>query len=204
MPNADDLPGAVPCHDLVLDPAVCEALLDYAVIVTDPDGIVRSWSEGAETIFRYTAQEMVGRPLAAIFTPEDQASAQPAAELRTAANKGRCEDERWHLRKGGERIWLTGTVRALRDSNGTLTGFVKIAREITTKKFAELERDAHLEREQEARTEAERQWSRFEQMFANLPAAVGLIRLPDQVYTFANRTLRDWTGDPNLNGQAIA
>lgn len=204
MPNADDLPGAVPCQDATLDLAVCEALLDYAVIVMTPDGIVRSWSEGAEIVFRYTAREMVGRPLAVLFTPEDQSSGQPAAELSTAARAGRSDDERWHMRKGGERIWATGTVRALRDAGGTITGFVKIAREVTTKKFAELERDAQMEREQEARTEAERQWSRLEQIFANVPAAIGLIRLPDQVYLFANRTLREWAGDPGLNGQTIA
>ena len=204
MPNMHDLPGTVPCQDASLDPAVCAALLDYAVIVMSPDGIVRSWSEGAETIFRYTASEIVGRPLATVFTPEDQATGQPAAELRTAAARGRSDDERWHMRKGGERIWATGTVRSLRDPDGHLTGFVKLAREVTTKKFAELERDAQIEREQQARAEAERQWSRFEQIFANVPAAIGLIRLPDQVYLFANRTLREWAGDRHLTGRSVA
>lgn len=156
MHNISDAIVSVPCGDKRLDPAVCAALLDYALIVMAADGTVRSWSDGAEVIFGYTASEIAGCPLAMLFTPEDQAQGAPAAELATAARRGRAEDERWHMRKGGSRIWVTGTVRALRGGNGEVTGFVKLAREVTTKKFAELSREAQMEREKEARSELER------------------------------------------------
>src|SRR5215831_10898269 len=139
-----------------LDGALSGALHDYALIIMAADGTVQGWSEGAETIFGYTASEMAGRPLAMLFTPEDQAQGAPAEELATAAREGRAEDERWHMRKGGNRIWLTGTVRALRDDHGEVTGFVKLAREVTTKKFAELSREAQMDREKQARAELER------------------------------------------------
>jgi PAS domain S-box-containing protein len=139
-----------------LDRALCAALQDYAVIIMAADGTVQSWSGGAETIFGYTASEMVGRPLAVLFTPEDRGLGAPAGELATAAREGRAEDERWHMRKGGNRIWVTGTVRALRDDNSEVSGFVKLAREVTTKKFAELTREAQMEREQQAPVELER------------------------------------------------
>src|SRR5215472_15162264 len=113
---------------------------DYAMIIMTADGTVQHWSEGAETVFGYTASEMAGRPLALLFTPEDQTQGAPAEELATAVRQGRAEDERWHMRKGGNRIWMTGTVRALRNGHGDVTGFVKLAREVTTKKFAELSR----------------------------------------------------------------
>jgi PAS domain S-box-containing protein len=146
----------VPCKDPRLDPAVCVALQDYALIIMGADGTVQSWSEGAETIFGYTTSEVAGCPVAMLFSPEDQARGAPAGELATAAREGRAEDERWHVRKGGTRIWLTGTVRALRDDNGEVRGFVKLAREVTTKKFAEIGREAKMQRVQQARAELER------------------------------------------------
>ena len=139
MPNTSDLFASMPWKDERLDQAVCKALQDYAVIITAADGTVQSWSEGAEIIFGYGASEMAGHSLAVLFTPEDQAQDAPARELATAARNGRAEDERWRMRKDGNRIWVTGTVHAMRDDAGQVTGFVKIAREVTTKKFAELE-----------------------------------------------------------------
>jgi PAS domain S-box-containing protein len=139
-----------------LDGALSAALQDYALIIMAANGSVQGWSEGAETVFGYTASEMAGRPLALLFTPEDQAQGAPAEELSTAARLGRAEDERWHMRKGGSRIWVTGTVRAIRDDSGEVTGFVKLAREVTTKKFAEMGREAQMQRDQQARAELER------------------------------------------------
>jgi PAS domain S-box-containing protein len=174
------------------------------VIIMAADGTVRRWSDGAETIFKYTASEMIGHPLKMLFTAEDQAQGAPSEELASAARSGFSEDERWHVRKGGGYIWLTGIVHALRTADGEISGFVKIAREVTTKKYAELEREAQIEREQQARAEAERQWNRFEQIFANLPAGIGLLRMPDQVYLFANRALREWSGNQQLAGRTVA
>src|SRR5215469_8386649 len=156
MQKAGDPIAGLAFPDAKLGQAVCSAMQDYAMIIMAADGTVQSWSEGAEIIFGYTASEMAGRPLALLFTPEDQAQGAPAQELATAARQGRAEDERWHMRKGGNRIWVTGTVRALRDDHGGITGFVKLAREVTTKKFAELSREAQMERNQQARAELER------------------------------------------------
>jgi PAS domain S-box-containing protein len=154
--NVGDLNVSTPYGDDGLNPAVGIALQDYAVVIMAADGTVNGWSKGAETIFGYTASEVAGCPVAMLFTPEDQAGGAPAEELATAARQGRAEDERWHMRKGGNRIWVTGTVRSLRDGNGEVKGFVKLAREVATKKFAELNREAQIERDQYTRAELER------------------------------------------------
>jgi signal transduction histidine kinase len=79
----------------------------------------------------------------------------PKVELKQAENEGCAMDERWHLRKGGERLFVSGAVRAIRDENGKLRGFTKVARDITERKQQqeELQR-AHddLERRVEERT----------------------------------------------------
>ena len=69
----------------------------------------------------------MGRPMDMIFTPEDRAAGLPEIERRTARETGRMPEERWHLKKNGERVYLSGMLQPLAD--GTIDGFVKIARE---------------------------------------------------------------------------
>lgn len=104
---------------------------DHAVIVMDAQGQVLSWLAGAEEILGYTEAEVVGQPLARIFTPEDRNRGFDSYELEVARADSRSADERWHLRKDGTRIWASGTVTALRDANGALTGYVKVMRDRT-------------------------------------------------------------------------
>jgi PAS domain S-box-containing protein len=108
-----------------------EQAMDHALICMDRDGIVLGWLGAAEEVFGYSADEVVGKSLARIFTPEDQANGYDRYELEVAAMNSRSEDDRWHLRKDGTRIWGTGTVTAIRDAAGTPIGFVKIVRDRT-------------------------------------------------------------------------
>ena len=114
-----------------------ENVKDYAIFLLDPKGRVVTWNTGAERILGYKEAEIVGQPFARIFTPEDVEQDQPELELRVAADKGRVEDERWHVRKDGSRFWASGVVTPLWDEGGTLRGFAKILRDITERKKAE-------------------------------------------------------------------
>jgi PAS domain S-box-containing protein len=108
-----------------------EQARDHALICMDLDGIVLGWLGAAERIFGYSADEVVGKSVARIFTTEDQANGFDRYELEVAAVSSRSEDERWHVRKDGTRIWATGTVTAIRDEAGAAIGFVKIVRDRT-------------------------------------------------------------------------
>ncbi|MFN3581251.1 MAG: CheR family methyltransferase, partial [Pseudomonas sp.] len=108
---------------------VAESTADYAIIVQDTQGVITSWNRGAELIFGYSKQEAIGQPCHLIFTPEDRAAGVPEEELRQALEKGRGEDERWHMRKDGSRFYCSGVVNPLQD--GHLRGFVKIAQDLT-------------------------------------------------------------------------
>ena len=61
----------------------------------------------------------------------------PEWELRTARAEGRAEDERWHVRKNGERFWALGILTPTQDAGGRHTGFSKILRDMTDRKRAE-------------------------------------------------------------------
>ncbi|WP_313900740.1 PAS domain S-box protein [Methylobacterium sp. J-077] len=116
--------------------AVFESATDYAIVVMDLDGHVTNWNEGATRILGWTPREVYGKPAAVFFTPEDRAADIPAQEMHSALTEGRGVDERWHLRKGGERFWGSGEMMALRDEVGTAIGFVKILRDRTDQHMA--------------------------------------------------------------------
>lgn len=82
-----------------------EDIRDYAIFMTDPDGLVTNWNRGAQQILGYTEAEIVGKAASRFFTAEDRAKGVPQKELTTAASEGRAEDERWHVRRDGSRFW---------------------------------------------------------------------------------------------------
>ncbi|MBD8530726.1 MULTISPECIES: CheR family methyltransferase [unclassified Massilia] len=132
---------------------VAESADDYAIVTLDGGGRVTSWNRGAEYLFGYKAADMLGHAIERLFVPEDRAAGVPAGELRRARSDGRAEDERWHLRKDGSRVFCSGVTTPLH--NGNCHGYVKIARDATRRERQGLEREqASHEREATARSDA--------------------------------------------------
>ena len=132
-----------------------DSVLDYAIFTMASDGKIDSWNPGAERMFGYRADEILGTPLDLLFTPEDRAGGIPAQELERAARDGRAPDERYQLRKSGERFYCSGVTTRLDPAGGL--GFAKIARDLTAqRKAAEALKEAHasLEHGVEQRTRA--------------------------------------------------
>jgi rsbT co-antagonist protein RsbR len=115
-----------------------DSITDYEVIRLDENGVVCSWHPGAERLTGYAAQEIVGRPVSVFYLPEDIAAGQPEQELRTAAETGRCETEGWRVRKDGSQFWASVVVTPIRDRDGSLVGYVKIARDLTDRREQQL------------------------------------------------------------------
>src|SRR3954452_875471 len=110
---------------------------DHAIFLLDPNGIVKSWNEGARRIKGYEAEEIIGQPFTRFYPQEAIDSGWPQEELRRAAATGRIQDEGWRLRKDGSRIWANVVITALRTSTGELRGFLKITRDLTERRKAE-------------------------------------------------------------------
>ncbi len=126
---------------LLIDSAV-----DYAIFTMDRHGSVDFWNTGAERLFRYTAQEIIGTDAAVLFTPEDRAAGVPQQQLARAAETGRVDTERWHVRKNGERFYCAGVT--MRIGDGMEHGFAQIARDLTTPRRAAMELEgAHAQLE---------------------------------------------------------
>jgi PAS domain S-box-containing protein len=108
-----------------------ENVKEYAIFVSDLEERIVSWNIGAEKIFGYTAEEIIGQHNRILFTPEDRANNVPEKELETACKEGCAEDERWHVRKDGSFFFASGMHISLYDETGNLTGYAKIARDLT-------------------------------------------------------------------------
>ena len=61
-------------------------------------------------MFGYRSEEMLGKQSGVLFTPEDIQQGVPQRELETARFTGRAEDERWHVRKDGTRLYCSGVM----------------------------------------------------------------------------------------------
>ncbi len=110
---------------------------DYAILMLDPEGLITTWSEGAERIKGYRADEIIGQHFSKFYTPEAAGQGKPALELKYAAEQGRFEDEGWRVRKDGSRFWASVVVTPLRGRTGQLRGFAKVTRDITERKRIE-------------------------------------------------------------------
>lgn len=127
---------------------VIEGVRDYGIFALDVEGNVVSWNAGAERIKGWTADEILGRHFSTFYPPEAREET-PVRLLEAARRDGRVEDEGWRIRRDGGRFWANVVITALRDEDGTLTGFSKVTRDVTERRRAE-EALSH------ARAEAER------------------------------------------------
>ncbi len=116
---------------------VFESAKDYAILTLDLQGLVLSWSPGAQMMMGYSEADILGRPGDIIFTPEDRQEGVPEREMQTTLTQGNAINERWHLRKDGTRFWGSGSVSPLKDGQGKPLGFVKIMRDLTERRAAD-------------------------------------------------------------------
>ncbi|HEV2834010.1 MAG TPA: PAS domain S-box protein [Pyrinomonadaceae bacterium] len=118
-----------------------EDIRDYAIFMTDADGVITNWNIGAQHMLGFSEEEILGKNASKFFTPEDRAKDVPRKEFATAAAVGRAEDERWHVRRDGSRFWASGIVTPVRDQTGQLIGFSKVMRDMTERNRLTEERD---------------------------------------------------------------
>jgi two-component system CheB/CheR fusion protein len=132
---------------------IADSTRDYAIATMDLEGRIVSWNQGAQKIFGFAEPEALGQSIAMLFVPEDRISGVVEEELRRAREDGRAEDDRWHLRKDGARIFCSGITSPLYD-DGRLRGYAKIARDMTEKKRADAAREEALQEAAARRAEA--------------------------------------------------
>ena len=130
---------------------------DDAIVSKDLNGILATFNQGAERLFGYKAEEVIGKPVT-ILIPPDRQHEEP--EILDSIRRG----ERIHhyetlrRRRDGTLVDVSLTVSPVKDDHGTIIGASKIARDITERKLS----DARLR-------DSERQ---LQELIAAVPAAI--------------------------------
>jgi len=128
---------------------------DDAIISKTLEGIITSWNKGAERIFGYTGDEVIGQPVT-ILIPEGQEDEEPAILARLRAGERIEHYETIRVRKDGTRIAISLTVSPIKGPNGDIIGASKIARDITEQRQARKELDeAYRQAEESSRLKEE-------------------------------------------------
>ena len=109
---------------------------DDAIVSKDLNGIVVNWNAGAEKIFGYRAEEIIGKPITTIIPPELHGDeAMILSKIRSGQKIDHFETIR--VAKNGERIDVSLSISPVRDEHGNIIGAAKIARNITENKKME-------------------------------------------------------------------
>jgi PAS domain S-box-containing protein len=149
--------------------AALVASSDDAIVGKDMNLIVTSWNFGAERIFGYSAEEMIGTSIMRLIPPDRH---EEETEILSRIRRGERLDhfETVRLAKDGRRLQLSMTISPIMDASGHVIGASKVARDITGQKKAQealkkameeaetanRERLQLLDSEREARSQAER------------------------------------------------
>jgi PAS domain S-box-containing protein len=136
--------------------AIVESSSD-AIVSKDLNGVILTWNRGAERVFGYRAEEVIGQPVT-ILIPPDRLDEEPGILARIRRGELVDHYETVRRRKDGRLIDISLTISPVRDAEGTIVGASKIARDITERK--EVEAKLH---------DSER---RLKELLAAIPAAI--------------------------------
>lgn len=118
--------------------AIVESSRD-AIISETPEGAIASWNLGAEVIYGYSAEEVIGRSID-ILSPNELVEAGTRFQARVREGGGRVQNvDTIHLRKNGERIHVSLTISPIFGGDGEMAGASLVARDVTALKQAEVE-----------------------------------------------------------------
>ncbi len=135
---------------------------DDAIVSKDLTGVITSWNAGAERVFGYSAEEMVGRSIA-VLVPENRPDEEASILRRLRAGDRIDHYETVRVRKDGMPIDVSVTISPIRDADGRVVGASKVARDITHEKALRTE----LERRVEELAASDRRKDEFLAMLAH-------------------------------------
>jgi len=133
-----------------------------AIIVTDLDGSITGWNPGAERIFGYRADEIIGRSVWVLCFAEERDARETSARAELKRS-GAYTTEVRNKRADGSPVWIRSSVSLLRDENGEPCAMIGYSTDVTDRVLAEQGLAEALRREASARRVAEVAQTRAQQ-----------------------------------------
>lgn len=128
-------PDAKDAYSLLVEMAT-----EYAMYTLSPEGLVSTWTLGAERIKGYRAEEIIGRHFSVFYRQDERDAGVPERALELARSTNRAEMAGWRIRKDGSEFWASVLIVPLRDGNGRVRGYAKLTRDETERHAAEARR----------------------------------------------------------------
>ncbi|MFV3288790.1 putative bifunctional diguanylate cyclase/phosphodiesterase [Pseudomonas sp. NY11955] len=187
-----------------------QSVVDYAIYLLTPEGIVANWNPGAQRAKGYHAEEIVGQHYSLFYTDAERAAGLPALNLEQARSTGRFEEMGSRLRKDGTAFHAHVVIEAVHDDAGQLVGFAKVTRDISERHRQELELLQAKELAEQYSQEMAKLSQFLDSVIANIPASVIVQDLESQRILLANQQAERLFGGPQrsmigqLPGECLA
>ena len=114
----------------------------HAICLLDSEGKVLIWNAGAERMYGWTADEIVGKSYELMFESADREAGVPGSHLAQARHTGTTRARSWRVRKDGSRFLADCSISRILDDDGTLVGFGKVAHDTTEENAQMLQSEA--------------------------------------------------------------
>jgi two-component system, LuxR family, sensor kinase FixL len=124
-----------------------EGASSYAIIMVDPAGMIATWNAGAQRVYGWTAEQILGRS-SAILSAHETPDHAAVNELAEAEREGRFSGEVWQLRSDRSEFLADLTISPIRGENGELLGYAKVVHDVTDRRANERalqRREEHLQ-----------------------------------------------------------
>lgn len=122
---------------------------EYALVQSDPAGNIVSWNPGAQRLFGFTADEILGKNFSVLLKPEDYEAGALKEQPAAAASGHHNEDAGWLIRQDGSHFWGRWITEPIRDEMGIFRGAARIIRDETERAQAEADIGASLAEKEE-------------------------------------------------------
>ncbi|RUN75087.1 PAS domain-containing sensor histidine kinase [Sphingomonas sp. TF3] len=113
-----------------------EGATDRAMFVLDTEGRIRSWNAGAEILFGYRPDAVIGQSGEKLYSLQDRGAAKPDADMAKVRARGRLRENTWRVRQDGSEFFADVAITAIHSANGTLRGFGQMIYDITGRQAA--------------------------------------------------------------------
>jgi PAS domain S-box-containing protein len=116
---------------------IVDSMRDCAIVMLDREGRIQTWNAGATRLDGYLADEIVGRPLAALHAAAAVSEGRDRRLLGEAARTGSADGEGWRVRKDGTTYWASESLSAVMSEGGAPIGYAMLTRDLSERRHRE-------------------------------------------------------------------
>ena len=173
---------------------IVDQLPDICIIRTDDRGLITGWNTGAEKLFGYRRDEIIGKNRRILYRDADGWEGKPTSQLNNVVDTGRLEFEDWRVQRDGSHVWVKCAITPFKPE-GTVRGYVEV---ITMPNGAGPASGLDLSHVKDAKNAEDRKSAELRQIIEAMQAEVDLGRRKEESLRDALEQVREM-GEETMN-----